>query len=299
MTTLRRLLLAIALVAAACSGDDPDISAERANTSTTAGDGGSSTTTDGGSSTTTASPSPSSTATPGDRREATVEVLDVVPHRTDAFTQGLELADGVLWEGTGQVGRSEVAALDPDTGEVLRSTTPPGRVFGEGITLVGDRLIQLTWQDNIAFVYDRASLDVVGEFTYEGEGWGLCFDGTRLVMSDGSAELTFRDPGTFDELDSVTVTRDGEPVDQLNELECVGDRVYANVWHTDTIVAIDPADGEVTTVIDASALRAQLDPAPTNPEAVLNGIAHDPDAGTFWLTGKLWPQRFEVRFAED
>ena len=148
------------------------------------------------------------------------------------------------------------------------------------------------------FVYDLRTFEIAGEYTYDGEGWGLCHDGDRLVMSDGSADLTFRDPATFEETGSVTVTLDGDDVGELNELECVGDRVYANVWHTDTILEIDAASGEVLTVVDASALAAQLDPPAAGTEAVLNGIAHDPDTDTFWLTGKLWPQMFQVRFVD-
>lgn len=228
----------------------------------------------------------------------TLEVLGVVPHRADAFTQGLLWDERVLYESTGRVGESTVAALDPQTGEIREVVDVNPNVFAEGLALVDDRLIQLTWQDGVAYLYDQESLQVVGEFSYEGEGWGLCHDGDRLVMSDGSAVLTFRNPNTFEETGDVAVTLDGERVGQLNELECVGDRVYANIWKSDAIVEIDPATGEVTAVIDAGTLVAQLDPAPQSDQAVLNGIAHDPEAGTFWLTGKLWPQMFEVRFID-
>jgi glutamine cyclotransferase len=230
-----------------------------------------------------------------------VEVLTTVPHDTASYTQGLVWDEGVLYEGTGIVGQSEIAELDPATGETVRSTPSDPAHFGEGLALVDDELVQITWQDGVATRYDVATFEPVGEHRYEGEGWGLCFDGERLVMSDGSPTLTFRDPVTFEETGTVEVTLDGEPVEELNELECVTEtangapRVYANVWHTDTIVAIDPASGEVTTVIDAAPLRDLLEPAITYEEAVLNGIAHDPDADTFWLTGKLWPQLFEVR----
>ena len=223
-------------------------------------------------------------------------MLRAVPHRTDAFTQGLVWADGTIYESTGLVGRSTVSALDPATGTVRTSVDSEPDVFGEGLALVGDRLIQLTWQDEVAFVHDAETLELIDRYRYEGEGWGLCHDGEWLVMSDGSPELTFRDPETFAETGTVTVVLDGRPVEELNELECVGDRIYANVWQTDTIVEIDGASGEVTGVVDASALKEQLDPPVSDRNAVLNGIAHDPEAGTFWLTGKLWPQMFEVRF---
>ena len=228
----------------------------------------------------------------------TVEVVTTIPHRPSAWTQGLVWDDGRLVESTGLQGQSTLAAIDPATGEASSVTAVDPALYAEGLALVDDRLIQITWKDGVAPIYDAATFERTGEFTYDGEGWGLCFDGERLVMSDGSADLTFRDPDTFDETGSVTVSLDGEDVGELNELECVGDRVYANVWHTDTILEIDPASGEVTTVIDASALADQLVPPAASSEAVLNGIAHDPDAGTFWLTGKLWPQLFEVRFVD-
>lgn len=224
-----------------------------------------------------------------------VEVLRVLPHRTDAFTQGLVWDDDTLLESTGLVGASSLARIDLTDGSVDAEIAVDPTVFAEGLALVGDRLVQLTWKDEVAFVWDADSFDLIDRFDYDGEGWGLCHDGSRLVMSDGSPALTFRDPDTFEETGSVRVRRGDDPVEELNELECVGDRVYANVWKTDTIVEIDPTDGSVTAVIDAGALRSQLDPPPTDAQAVLNGIAHDPGTGTFWLTGKLWPQLFEVR----
>jgi glutamine cyclotransferase len=229
----------------------------------------------------------------------TVEVVTTIPHRPTAWTQGLVWDDGRLIESTGLQGQSTLAVVDPATGDADPVVAVDPALYAEGLALVDDRLIQLTWKDGVAPIYDAATLARTGEFTYDGEGWGLCHDGDRLVMSDGSADLTFRDPETFEETGRVTVSLDGEDVGQLNELECVGDRVYANVWHTDTILEIDAASGEVTTVIDASALAEQLEPPAVSAEAVLNGIAHDPEAGTFWLTGKLWPQLFEVRFVDS
>jgi glutamine cyclotransferase len=246
----------------------------------------------------TSSSSTPSSAAASDTPVLEVDVLRTVPHRTDAFTQGLVWDDGTLYESTGRVGRSDLATIDPATGDVSKVVGSDASVFGEGLALVDDRLIQLTWKDEVAFVYDAGTFMVVDRHRYEGEGWGLCHDGEWLVMSDGSAELTFRDPETFEETGTVAVVLDGRPVERLNELECVGDRVYANIWQTDTIVEIDPASGVVRSVIDASALKGRLDPPVTGADAVLNGIAHDPDAGTFWLTGKLWPQMFEVRFVE-
>ena len=231
----------------------------------------------------------------GPTLEHRVEVLRVLPHRTDAFTQGLVFDDGELFESTGLVGSSSLARIDLADGSVDAEIAVDPDVFAEGLALFDGRLVQLTWKDEVAFVWDAESFDLVDRFDYDGEGWGLCHDGSRLVMSDGSPDLTFRDPDTFEETGSVRVRRGDDPVEELNELECVGDRVYANVWHTDTIVEIDPSDGSVTAVVDASPLRSRLDPPPTDAQAVLNGIAHDPRSGTFWLTGKLWPQLFEVR----
>jgi glutaminyl-peptide cyclotransferase len=173
--------------------------------------------------------------------------------------------------------------------------TLAGNLFGEGLALAGDRFIQLTWQNNVAMIYDL-DFNRQGTFDYEGEGWGLCYDGTKLVMSDGSNRLFFRNPQTFALIGEVSVTRDGAAVSRLNELECVGKLVYANVYQTDTIVRIDSASGQVLTTIDASGLLTAAERAGTD---VLNGIAFDSASGHFFLTGKLWPKLFEVRFDFD
>ena len=223
------------------------------------------------------------------------EVLAELPHDPAAFTQGFEIDGGVLYEGTGLEGRSQLRELDPDTGAVRRSVPLPGQLFGEGITVVGDRIWQLTWRDGVALEWDRATLTLRREVPLEGEGWGLCDDGGgRLVRSDGTDRLRFHDPVTFAEQGSVAVTLDGAPVTQLNELECVGGQVWANVWQTDRIVRIDPATGQVTAVVDAAGL---LDPARRAAADVLNGIAAVPGGdGEFLVTGKLWPVTFRVRF---
>ena len=222
------------------------------------------------------------------------EVLAELPHDPSAFTQGFEIDDGILYEGTGLEGRSQLRELDPETGAVRRSVALPGALFGEGITVVGDRIWQLTWRDGVVLEWDRATLTLRREVRIEGEGWGLCTDGTRLVRSDGTDRLRFHDPDSFAELGSVAVTLDGAPVDRLNELECVDGQVWANVWQTDRIVRIDPATGRVTAVVDAAGL---LDPDRRAGTDVLNGIAAVPgDDGTFLITGKLWPTTFRVRF---
>lgn len=224
-----------------------------------------------------------------------VQVLSVYPHDTQAFTQGLLLHEGKLYESTGLAGPSisSVREVEPTTGQVIRRVNLPVPLFGEGLARVGDRLIQLTWQDQLAFVYDLATFQTLDQFTYATEGWGLCLDGTRLIMSDGSSTLYYRDPATFELLGQVSVTLDGQPLASLNELECVGSLVYANVWLTDLIVAIDKEVGAVTAVIDAAGLLTAEERASSD---VLNGIAYKAETDTFLITGKLWPKLFEVRW---
>lgn len=241
-----------------------------------------------------ATPAPTAAATPSAVPTLRPEVLAELPHDPAAFTQGFEIDGGILYEGTGLEGRSELRELDPDTGAVRRSVPLPGQLFGEGITVVGDRIWQLTWRDGVALEWDRATLTLRREVSLEGEGWGLCDDGARLVRSDGTDRLRFHDPVTFAEQGSVAVTLDGAPVGQLNELECVGGQVWANVWQTDRIVRIDPATGQVTAVVDAAGL---LDPTRRAAADVLNGIAAVPGGdGEFLVTGKLWPVTYRVRF---
>jgi glutamine cyclotransferase len=222
-----------------------------------------------------------------------VQVIRSYPHDRNAFTQGLVWRDGVLYESTGLVGRSSLRKVDLATGAVTQQSTVPAPYFAEGIADVGNRLFQLTWQHGRVFVYDRSTFNRVGEFGYEGEGWGLCHDGRSLVMSNGSDTLTERDPQTFALRRTIKVTQAGRPLDRLNELECVDGQIYANVWTTETIVRIDPKTGRVTARIDASGL---LQPAERLGIDVMNGIAYDPADKTFLITGKLWPRLFRVRF---
>jgi glutamine cyclotransferase len=224
------------------------------------------------------------------------EILESYPHDPSAFTQGLLLHDGILYESTGLYGRSSVRQVELRTGAVLKQVDLPPTLFGEGLALDNDRLVQLTWREGIAPTYALATLAKTGELTYAGEGWGLCFDGAQFIQSDGSNRLVFRDPATFAIVRQVAVTDQGRPVESLNELECVGDLVYANVWLTDRIVAIAKLNGAVRSVIDAAGLLSPADRAHLSHEAILNGIAYDPGSETFLLTGKLWPKLFRVRF---
>lgn len=225
----------------------------------------------------------------------TIEVVAQYPHDAAAFTQGLLLHDGKLYESTGLVGRSSLREVDLATGEVIRQRDIGAPYFAEGLTLVGDELLQITYTSGELFRWDLTTFESTGSATYDGEGWGLCFDGTAVWMSDGSANLVKRDPATFARLASVNVTDMGESVVRLNELECVGGAIYANIWLTDDIVRIDPSSGRVTARIDASSLRASLG-VPLVNDAVLNGIAYQSDGDLFLVTGKLWPTLFAVRF---
>ena len=241
-----------------------------------------------------ATASPTENAPPvGEVALYTFEVVNRYPHDPAAFTQGLVWEDGVFLEGTGLRGRSSLRRVEAESGEVVQSVALAEDLFGEGITAFGDQLYQLTWQARKGFVYDRQSFDLLQEFAYPTEGWGITHDGERLIMSDGSATLFFWDPETLEEIGSVNVTFRDEPVQRLNELEYIDGRVYANVWQTNQIVIIDPTTGVVTGVIDLTdLLTADLR---SGTEDVLNGIAYDPANKRLFVTGKLWPWIFEIK----
>lgn len=220
------------------------------------------------------------------------EVLATLPHDPGAFTQGFEIAGDTLWEGTGRRGRSQLRALDPATGALRRAVDLPPELYGEGVTVLPDRIWQLTWTERRALERDPRTLAVTREVPFDREGWGACGRDRTVVTSDGSDELVTRDPVTLVPLGGVRVTAAGRPVTALNELECTPDGIWANVWPTDRIVRIDPADGRVTAVVDATGLlpldrRAGAD--------VLNGVAAVPGTDEYLLTGKLWPTIFRVR----
>lgn len=235
-------------------------------------------------------------AQPSTAQVLRVQVLATYPHDPTMYTQGLEIAGAVLYEGSGQVGRSRVRAVDlsgAEPGRVLGEAALPVPLFGEGITHTGSRLWQLTWTDGVAVERDPQSLDERRRVRYQGEGWGLCHQGGRLVMSDGSDRLTFRDPVTFARTGQLAVRLDGEPARHLNELECANGVVWANVYLTDRILRIDPRTGVVTGVVEAGGL---LTPAQRAGADVLNGIAAIPHTDEYFVTGKNWPVLFRVRF---
>jgi glutaminyl-peptide cyclotransferase len=223
-----------------------------------------------------------------------VSVDRLYPHARDAFTEGLVWDGGWLYESTGLEGESELRRVELESGRVVQSTALPDDVFGEGLALVGQRFVQLSWQEQRAFVFDRGSFALEREHAYEGEGWGLCYDGRRLVMSNGSSRLQFRDPETFERIGEVQVLDRGIPLERLNELECVGGDVYANVWLTQRIARIDAATGTVTGLIDVDGILALPGVGDTSGIDVLNGIAYVPERERFLITGKYWPNVFEV-----
>jgi glutamine cyclotransferase len=214
------------------------------------------------------------------------------PHDPNAFTQGLQYLDGFLYEGTGLNGRSSIRKVKLETGAVVQRREIATQYFGEGITIWKSTLVQLTWQSGIAFVYDRNTFAPLRTFKYRGEGWGLTYDGTHLVMSDGTSDLRFLDPETFAERRRLKVTAAGKPVVDLNELEVVKGEIFANIWQTDRLARIDPKTGKVTGWVDLGGLLTPAERARTD---VLNGIAYDAARDRLFVTGKLWPKLFEIR----
>ena len=229
----------------------------------------------------------------GDSEAAELHVISSHSHDEGAFTQGLEMHDGSLYESTGLYGYSSLREVDPSSGEVLRQKQLEESLFGEGITVVGDTIVMLTWKEGIALIFDIETFEVVGNHTYSGEGWGLCNDGTSLVMSNGTSELAFRDPSDFTVQSTLLVTLDGQQTDQLNELECAGGMIYANVWRSDLILAINSTSGAVEFTVDASQLAAS-ESGPSN--GVLNGIAYVAERDAFLITGKNWTSMHLVSF---
>ena len=219
-------------------------------------------------------------------------VVNTFPHDPEAFTQGLVFHDGRLYEGTGLRGQSSVRIVELETGEITKIHRLPSEYFGEGITIHGDRIIQVTWESRVGFVYDMDSLEVLDTFSISTEGWGLTSDGASLILSDGTPTLRFLDPETFQETRTVEVRDGDEPVSLINELEYIDGVVYANIWQTDMIAGIDPFSGSILGWLDLSGLRDHIDDDASID--VLNGIAYDDETGHLFVTGKLWPLLFEI-----
>ncbi len=226
----------------------------------------------------------------------TYEVVAAYPHDPQAFTQGLAYRDGFLYEGTGLRGRSELRKIELHTGRVMRSVPLHSEYFGEGITMCGNRIVQLTLDSGKGLVYDRNTLQLVDEFSYETEGWGITCNGEHLIMSDGSDTLYFLNPDSYEIKSYVSVNDQGTPIAGLNELEFINDSVFANVWPTDSIAIIDPSDGRVSAWIDLEGLLESH--VPTTEADVLNGIAYDTAHDRLFVTGKLRPLVFEIRLLE-
>jgi glutamine cyclotransferase len=224
-------------------------------------------------------------------RRYTYNIVNVYPHDKNAFTQGLVFENGVLYEGTGLYGNSTLRRVELETGKILQLYALPNQYFGEGITIFDDRIIQLTWQSNRGFVYNKYSFDLLQEFSYPTEGWGITNDGSQLIMSDGTATLYFLDPETFGEVRRVEVN-DTSPVTELNELEYIQGEVYANIWREEKIAVINPQTGQVRGWIDLSGLR---DLENQNPNNVLNGIAYDAEEDRLFVTGKMWSHLYEIK----
>ena len=220
-------------------------------------------------------------------------VVKTYPHDRSAFTQGFEYRDGFLYEGTGMIGRSSVRKVDLDSGRIIQSYDLPQPFFGEGITVLNQQILELTWQSQTGLVYDKSSFRVLRSFNYPGEGWGLTNDGKQIYMSDGSANIRVWDGATLKEIRRITVKDGATPVTQLNELEWVRGEIYANVWQTDRIARISPVDGRVLGWIDLSGILPKSDRA--DADAVLNGIAYDAAGDRLFVTGKLWPKIFEIK----
>ncbi|MGL3823040.1 glutaminyl-peptide cyclotransferase [Sphingopyxis sp. R3-92] len=223
-------------------------------------------------------------------------IVETYPHDRGSFTQGLFWDNGHLYEGTGQYGRSRVARLDLETGKALAEAQLPADQFGEGIVRWRDQIIGVTWQGGVGHRWRIKDLKPVGSFRYDGEGWGVTLHGDQLVLSDGTPELRFFDPATMKEQRRVKVSLSGRPLPMLNELEAIDGEIWANVWMTDFIVRIDPDSGAVRGIVNLSGLRETA--GATGQDAVLNGIAWDAKKKRLFVTGKYWPNLYEIALAD-
>lgn len=225
------------------------------------------------------------------------QIVHVYPHDTGAFTEGLFYYDGFLYESTGQNGQSSIRKVKLETGEVVEKRDISEDYFGEGIINWKDKLYELTWQNQLGFIYNFQTFQPLGEFHYSGEGWSMTTDGKRIIMDDGTPEIRFWEPETLKEISRLTVTADGEPVKNLNELEWVKGEIYANIWETDRIARIDPKSGKVVGWIDCAGLLPENERTPGS-DSVLNGIAYDAQGDRLFVTGKNWPKLFQIRLVK-
>jgi len=222
----------------------------------------------------------------------TYQIVETFPHDENAFTQGLVFENDLFYESTGRYGNSSVRKVNPPTGEIVKMYELPDQFFGEGLAVVDDHIIQLTWRSKVGFVYDKESFELKKEFSYQTEGWGITHDGNRLIMSDGSAKLFFLDAKTFEQIGTIEVFDRDTPVTRLNELEFINGEIYANVWGTESIVRINPQTGKVAGWISLQGLLDKENLA--QPVDVLNGIAYDEINNRIFVTGKLWPKIFHI-----
>lgn len=235
-------------------------------------------------------------ATPAPIERCGYRIVQSYPHDAASFTQGLFWDDGHLYEATGQYGQSRVARIDLDTGKALAQTRLPADQFGEGITRWGKQIIGVTWQNGVGHRWSIKDLKPLGDFAYDGEGWGVTMVGDSLVLSDGSSELRFLDPATMKERKRVTVRFGGRPLAMINELETIDGQVWANIWMTDLIVRIDPASGDITSYVDLTGLKEEA--GADGGDSVLNGIAWDAEKKRLFVTGKYWPKLYEIALAD-
>lgn len=243
-----------------------------------------------------ASPSSSPSPTSAPVRNYTYKVVNTYPHDRLAFIEGLLVREGVFYESTGLNGKSSLRRVEVDTGKVIKKLDIPSQFFGEGLTELNGKLYQLTWKENTCFVYDKETFAKTGQFSYEGEGWGLTTDGKQLIMSDGTDEIRFINPSDFKEVRRIKVTDSGQPLKDINELEFIKGEIYANVWQTFGIARINPENGQVVGRIDMTGVLSPADAAGVD---VLNGIAYDKEKDRIFVTGKYWPKMFEVKFVEQ
>lgn len=229
-----------------------------------------------------------------------VSIVKTYPHNDSNYTQGLEFYNGVLYEGTGDEGNrgnTRLGKVDMATGQFTQKIGVSRPYFGEGITILDNTLYQLTWRRGKCFIYDPEDLSIVSEFNYNGEGWGLCNDGKNLIMSDGTERITFRDPKTFQIIRTIEVYNNTTAITNINELEYIDGKIYANIYLTDGVIVIDPESGKVLQEIDGSVLVNDVINQ-VRPGEVLNGIAYNPENGKIFMTGKNWPKLYEVKFVK-